>query len=70
MITKLEINLSWCCLSQNSKDPMEAHLALSLAALESATKPATLLAAARRIVEIIIAAPGSRNRLVREGPRI
>jgi D-sedoheptulose 7-phosphate isomerase len=37
-------------------DPIATHLKLSLAALERATRDATLLAAARKIAEIIIAA--------------
>jgi len=41
-------------LSQTSKDPIAAHLAVSLAALERATKDARLLAAARKIGEVII----------------
>ena len=48
-----DFNLSRCCLSQNVKDPIAAHLALSLAALERATQDAALLAAARKIAEII-----------------
>jgi D-sedoheptulose 7-phosphate isomerase len=48
-----DFNLSRCRLSQNVKDPIAAHLALSLAALERATQDAALLAAARKIAEII-----------------
>jgi D-sedoheptulose 7-phosphate isomerase len=51
-------------LSQPSKDPIEAHLKLSLAALERATQDATLLGAARKIAAVIIAALGSGNKLL------
>ncbi len=64
MINKVDFNLSRCCLSQNSKDPIEAHLALSLAALEGATRDATLLAAARKIADAIIATLVSGNKLL------
>jgi len=48
-----DLNLSRCRLSRNVNDPIAAHLALSLAALERATQDAALLAAARKIAEII-----------------
>jgi hypothetical protein len=56
-------------LRQNSEHPIGAHLALWLAALEGATKHATLLAATRKIPEAITAAPGSQKKLLREGLR-
>jgi D-sedoheptulose 7-phosphate isomerase len=51
-------------LSQESKNPIGAHLRLSLAALERATQDAALLAAARQIAEVIIAALRSGNKLL------
>jgi D-sedoheptulose 7-phosphate isomerase len=51
-------------LSQNSKDPIGAHLALSLSALERATKDATLLTAARKVADVISAVLGSGNKLL------
>jgi D-sedoheptulose 7-phosphate isomerase len=51
-------------LSQNSKDPIGAHLALSLSALERATKDATLLSAARKVADVISAVLGSGNKLL------
>jgi D-sedoheptulose 7-phosphate isomerase len=51
-------------LSQDSNDPIGAHLAQSLAALERATKDAALLAAARQIAAVIIAALRSANKLL------
>jgi D-sedoheptulose 7-phosphate isomerase len=45
-------------------DPIETHLKLSLAALERATRDATLLAAARKIAEIIIAALRADRKLL------
>ena len=64
VITKDEdLNLSWCRLSQNSRDPIGAHLALSLAALERAVKDAGLLAAARKIAEIVVATLRAGNKL-------
>jgi D-sedoheptulose 7-phosphate isomerase len=51
-------------LSQQSKDPIGAHLKLSLAALERATQDATLLSAARKIAAVIIAALRSGNKLL------
>jgi len=65
VITKDEdLNLSWCRLSQNSRDPIGAHLALSLAALERAVKDAGLLAAARKIAEIVVATLRAGNKLL------
>jgi D-sedoheptulose 7-phosphate isomerase len=51
-------------LSQRAKDPIAAHLKLSLAALERAAQDAALLAAARKIAEVIIAALRSGNKLL------
>jgi D-sedoheptulose 7-phosphate isomerase len=51
-------------LSQSSKDPIEAHLKQSLAGLERATRDANLLAAARKIASVIIAALRSGNKLL------
>jgi D-sedoheptulose 7-phosphate isomerase len=51
-------------LSQASKNPIAAHLALSLAALERATQDAALLAVAREITAAIIAALRSGNKLL------
>jgi len=51
-------------LSQDSKDPIAAHLAQSLAALERATQDAALLAAARKIASVIIAALRAGNKLL------
>jgi D-sedoheptulose 7-phosphate isomerase len=51
-------------LSQQSKDPIAAHLKLSLAALERATQDAALLSVARKIAEVIIAALRSGNKLL------
>jgi D-sedoheptulose 7-phosphate isomerase len=51
-------------LSQDSNDPIAAHLAQSLAALERATQDAALLAAAREIAAVIIAALRSANKLL------
>jgi D-sedoheptulose 7-phosphate isomerase len=51
-------------LSQDSKDPIGAHLAQSLAALERTTQDAALLAAARQIAAVIIAALRSANKLL------
>ena len=65
VITKDEdLNLSWCRLSQNSRDPIGAHLALSLAALERAVKDAGRLAAARKIAEIVVATLRAGNKLL------
>jgi D-sedoheptulose 7-phosphate isomerase len=51
-------------LSQQSKDPIGTHLRLSLAALELTTQDAALLAAARKIAEIIVAALRAGNKLL------
>jgi D-sedoheptulose 7-phosphate isomerase len=51
-------------LSQDSKDPIAAHLAQSLAALERATLDAALRTAARAIAADIIAALRSGNKLL------
>jgi D-sedoheptulose 7-phosphate isomerase len=51
-------------LSQNSKDPIAAHLELSRAALERATQDAGLLAAARKIAEVVILALRAGNKLL------
>ena len=56
--------LSRCRLNQNSKDPIGAHLELSRAALERATQDAGLLAAARKIAEIIVGALNAGNKLL------
>jgi D-sedoheptulose 7-phosphate isomerase len=45
-------------------DPIATHLKLSLAALERATRDVTLLAAARKIAEIIIAALRADRKLL------
>jgi D-sedoheptulose 7-phosphate isomerase len=65
VITKDEdLNFSRCRLSQNSKDPIADHLAFSLAALERVGKDASLLAAARRVAEIITATLRGGNKLM------
>ena len=65
VITKDEdSNPSRCRLTQNSKDPIGAHLALSLASLERAVKDASLLAAARKIAEIIVGTLRAGNKLL------
>jgi D-sedoheptulose 7-phosphate isomerase len=51
-------------LSQNSKDPIETHLKQSLAALERATGDGALLATARAIAAVIVAALRSGNKLL------
>jgi D-sedoheptulose 7-phosphate isomerase len=51
-------------LSQPSKDPIEAHLRQSLAALERATQDAALLATAHKITAVIIAALRAGNKLL------
>ena len=51
-------------MSPDSKDPIGAHLAQSLAALERATQDAALLAAARTIASVIIAALRAGNKLL------
>ena len=65
VITKDEdSNPSRCRLTQNSKDPIGAHLALSFASLERAVKDASLLAAARKIAEIIVGTLRAGNKLL------
>jgi D-sedoheptulose 7-phosphate isomerase len=54
-------------VSQDSKDPIGAHLTQSLAALERATRDATLLAAARKIASVLIAALRSGNKVLLVG---
>jgi D-sedoheptulose 7-phosphate isomerase len=51
-------------LSQQSKDPIAAHFERSLAALTRAAQDAALLAAARKIAGVIIAALRSGNKLM------
>src|SRR3954469_14252991 len=51
-------------LSQNSKDPIAAHLKQSLAALERANSDVPMLAAARAIAAAIIAALRAGNKLL------
>jgi D-sedoheptulose 7-phosphate isomerase len=51
-------------LSQNPQDPIRAHLSLSLAALERATQDASLLAAARKIADVIAGALRAGNKLL------
>ena len=51
-------------MSQDFKDLIGAHLKQSLAALERATQDAALLATARKIAEIIIAALRAGNKLL------
>jgi D-sedoheptulose 7-phosphate isomerase len=51
-------------LSQVSKDPIRAHFERSLAALERATQDAALLATARKIAAVIVAALRSGNKLL------
>jgi D-sedoheptulose 7-phosphate isomerase len=53
-----------CSLSQNSTDPIGAHLERSLAALERTSSDAALLAAARQIAAVIIAALRAGNKLL------
>jgi len=47
-----------------SPNPIAAHLKLSLAALERATQDATLLSAARKIAEVMVAALRAGNKLL------
>jgi D-sedoheptulose 7-phosphate isomerase len=54
-------------VSQDSKDPIGTHLTQSLAALERATRDATLLAAARKIAGVIVAALRSGNKVLLVG---
>ncbi|MGO8908957.1 MAG: D-sedoheptulose 7-phosphate isomerase [Bradyrhizobium sp.] len=51
-------------MSQNSKDPIGAHLTLSLAALERASRDAALLAAAQKIADVIVGALNAGNKLL------
>ncbi len=51
-------------LNKNPKDPIAAHMALSLAALERATKDSNLDAAARGIAVAIVAALRTGNKLL------
>ena len=51
-------------MSQPSNDPIGAHLKLSLAALERANGDATLLANARKIAAVMIAALRAGNRIL------
>jgi D-sedoheptulose 7-phosphate isomerase len=51
-------------LSRDSKDLIGAHLSQSLAALERATQDAVLLATARKIAEVIIAALRAGKKLL------
>src|SRR3954452_17732975 len=53
-----------CVLSQDSKDPIAAHLGQSLAALERAVQDPQLRASAREIAATIIAALRSGNKLL------
>src|SRR4051812_36842920 len=51
-------------LSQNSKDPIAAHLKQSLTALERANSDAPMLAAARAIAAAIISALRAGNKVL------
>ena len=51
-------------MSQQSKDPIAAHFERSLAALTRATQDAALLATARKIAGVIIAALRSGNKIL------
>lgn len=51
-------------MSEQSNDPIEAHLKLSLAAIERATRDAAMLAAAYAIAGVIIAALRAGNKLL------
>ena len=51
-------------MSQNSQDPIGTHLSLSLEALGRATQDASLLAAARKIAEVIVGALRAGNKLL------
>jgi D-sedoheptulose 7-phosphate isomerase len=51
-------------LNKNSRDPIAAHMALSLAALERATQDSNLHAAAREIAAAIVAALRTGNKLL------
>jgi D-sedoheptulose 7-phosphate isomerase len=70
IITKdRELQPSRCLLSQSqqSKDPIGAHLERSLAALTRATQDAALLACARSIASAVVAALRSGNKLLIAG---
>ena len=54
-------------MSQTSKDPIAAHLALSRDALERATQDAGLLDAARKIADVITSALRGGNKLLLAG---
>jgi D-sedoheptulose 7-phosphate isomerase len=54
-------------LSQTSKDPISAHLALSRDALERATQDAGLLDTARKIADVITSALRGGNKLLLAG---
>ncbi len=64
IITKDRTLTSRCRLSQNSKDPIAAHLELSRAALQRATEDAKLLGAARQIAGVIVQALRAGNKLL------
>jgi D-sedoheptulose 7-phosphate isomerase len=51
-------------LSQQPNDPIGTHLRLSLAALELTTQDVALLAAARKIADVIVAALRAGNKLL------
>lgn len=51
-------------MSEQSNDPIEAHLKLSLAAIERASRDAAMLAAAHAIAGVIIAALRAGNKLL------
>jgi D-sedoheptulose 7-phosphate isomerase len=54
-------------MSQTSKDPIAAHLALSREALERATQDSGLLDTARKVAEVIASALGGGNKLLIAG---
>ena len=54
-------------MSQTSKDPISAHLALSRDALERATQDAGLLDTARKIADVITSALRGGNKLLLAG---
>jgi D-sedoheptulose 7-phosphate isomerase len=56
-----------CILNPDSHDPIAAHLTQSLAALHRATQDAALLAAARTVASVIIAALRAGNKLLIAG---